>query len=71
MKLVTLAQAMRGVGDRPLLPDAEADAMVADGRALSAEPWPPGTAPAGAQKPRRPIVKPVRPSGELDFRMAR
>jgi hypothetical protein len=72
MKLVTLAEPMRGVGDRPLLPDAVADRMVADGTATAAEPWP-AKAPAAptAQKPKRPVVKSARPAGLFDDRLAR
>ena len=65
MKQVTLVEAMRGVGDRPVLPDAVADRLVAEGKASSAETWP-ATTPA-----KRQVLKPARPAGAPDQRRAR
>lgn len=53
MKQVTLTRPMRGVGDKPVLPDEIADKMVADGEATDARPWPATPAAAVAGSPRR------------------
>lgn len=73
MKLVTfaVAQAPHGVGDKRLVPDEVADRLLAEGVAASVEAWP-GPVPAHpVRKPAREVVKPHRPSGAADQRIAR
>lgn len=72
MKLVTFSepQAPHGVGDTRLVPDDVAARLGRAGVLSAAETWPAGSTPA-ASKPARPAVKPIRPAGTPDKRLAR
>jgi len=75
MKLVTFSAEMKphGVGDTRLVSDAVAADLEKQGVISSSEPWPAkAAAPAAAvaQKPQRAVLKPARPSGVSDKRIA-
>jgi hypothetical protein len=77
MRHVTFGVAMSpfGVGDKLLIPEPVADRLKAEGVLSANEAWPPAAAPApsgpAARKPVRPILKPKRPAGSPDQRIAR
>lgn len=70
MKLVTFNgdMAPHGAGDTRLVPDDVARTLEREKKISASEDWPP--APA-AQKPERPMLKPARPTGRHDQRIAK
>ena len=62
-------------GERRLVPDKLAEALKKEGKISAMEKWPPAPdstdTSKGAQKPHRPMLKPSRPTGSPDQRIAR
>lgn len=71
MKHVTfgVAEHPYSVGDKRVVPDGVAEQLQDRGLISACEPWPVRQR-SGPQKGKRPEVRPERPAGALDKRMA-
>lgn len=70
MRQVTFAKAQApfGVGDKRLVPDDVAARLEGEGVISASEPFPPRA--SAPERPKRPALKPERPTGTLDLRIA-